>query len=84
MSRLRKTNIVIDKDYIDDQHFSRHVYPYGVGKSYKITLLLKLLMTPRLRTLDLEQIDEESSNDISDVLHLATIRSPVNNKDLRG
>jgi hypothetical protein len=84
MRRLRKTNIVIDKDYIYD-HYPKHVYPYGMRNGYKITPLLKLLMTPRLRTLNLEQIDEESSNDISDVLHFATIRSPVNNKkDLRG
>jgi hypothetical protein len=83
MRRLRKTNFEIDKDYIDYQHFSRHVYPYGVGKSYKITPLLKLLMTPHLRSLDIRLTNVKSSNDISAVLHFATIRSPVNNKDLR-
>jgi hypothetical protein len=66
------------------EHYPKYKDPYKKRNCYKITPLLKLLITPRLRTLDLEQIDEESSNDISDVLHLATIRSPVNNKDLRG
>ena len=83
MRRLRKTNIVIDKDYIYD-HYPKHVYPYGMRNGYKITPLLKLLMTPRLRTLDLALTNVKSSNDISAVLHFATIRSPVNNKDLRG
>ena len=82
MRRLRKTNIVMDKDYIYD-HYPKHVYPYGMRNGYKITPLLKLLMTPRLRTLDLALTNVKSSNDISAVLHFATIRSPVNNKDLR-
>ena len=34
-------------------------------------------MTPRLRTLDLTLIFESAGNDISDILHLASIRSLV-------
>jgi hypothetical protein len=48
-----------------------------VFRTYKITPFLTLLMTPRLRTLDLTLIFESAGNDISDVLHLATIRSLV-------
>ena len=62
-------------------------YKYPVGRprpqndyhrfreTYQITPLLKLLMTPRLRTLDLTLI--KCVSDISDVLHLATVRCPV-------
>nr|CAH0111009.1 unnamed protein product [Daphnia galeata] len=49
---------------------SSDIYPHR----YKITPLFKLLVTPRLRTLDLTTINENC--DISDVLHLATIRCP--------
>ena len=42
---------------------------------YKITPFLKLLVTPCLRTLDLKLI--ENGSYISDVLRLATIKSPV-------
>lgn len=42
---------------------------------YKITPFFKLLITPRLRTLDLHRI--KNDNDIYNVLHLATIKSPV-------
>lgn len=46
-------------------------------KTYKITPFLKLLMTPRLRTLDLTRIKKECINDCAAVLHLATMRIPV-------
>jgi hypothetical protein len=48
-----------------------------VFRTYKITPFLTLLMTPRLRTLDLTLIFESAGNDISDILHLASIRSLV-------
>jgi hypothetical protein len=50
-------------------------YYHGFRETYQITPLLKLLMTPRLRTLDLTLI--KCVSDISDVLHLATVRCPV-------
>jgi hypothetical protein len=49
------------------------LFPYGI--KYKVTPFLKLLMTPHLRTLNLTNIRKGS--DISDVLRLAAIRSPV-------
>jgi hypothetical protein len=82
MSRLRKTNIVIDKDNMYE-HYPKYKDPYKKRNCYKITPLLKLLMTPHLRSLDIRLTNVKSSNDISAVLHFATIRSPVNNKDLR-
>ena len=45
------------------------------ARVFEITPFLTLLMTPRLRTLDLTAIKPE--NDISGVLHMATIRSLV-------
>ena len=49
-------------------------YPHW-GSTYKITPFLKLLVTPCLRTLNLDLIENDSY--ISDVLRLATIKSPV-------
>ena len=56
---------------------NRNKYP-SIGSTYKITPFLKLLVTPCLRTLDLKLIENGSC--ISDVLRLATIRSPVKKK----
>jgi hypothetical protein len=50
------------------------------GRTYKMTPFLKLLVTPCLRTLDLIFI--ENGSYISDVLRLATIRSPVLREEL--
>jgi hypothetical protein len=44
-----------------------------------LTPFLTLLMTPRLRTLDLTALRQE--NDMSGVLHMASIRSLVKKKE---
>jgi hypothetical protein len=49
------------------------------ARIFKITPFLTLLMTPRLRTLDLTAIKPE--NDISGVLHMATIISLAKKKE---